>query len=126
MHNLNMSLKKWVTCVLGLTAIAAQNVRAATLDYSDDISHDYKRAPPCEGPSCAPRPLGSTFTPVIGVPVKIVERRPIGVLQTNYPDVFNMFVLALQGLQARNESVDISFYQVAGKIVSVPVLDCLT
>ncbi|KAI9790069.1 MAG: hypothetical protein M1816_005539 [Peltula sp. TS41687] len=53
------------------------------------------------------------FTPVEGVK-RVVERRPINVLQTEHPDVFNMFVLALDSLQKRNESISVSWYQVSG------------
>lgn len=77
-------------------------------DYAPDLKYISKRAPQSSTP-------GSTFTPVIGVPNQVVERKPIAVLQKSFPDVFNMFVLALQSLQARNEATDISYYQVAGK-----------
>ena len=52
---------------------------------------------------------------MVGVGVKtVVERRPIDVLQNEHPDVFNMFVLALESLQKRNESISVSWYQVSG------------
>ena len=74
-------------------------------DYASDLNHESKR-------QAAP---GPTFTPVIGVPDRVVERKPIAVLQNSFPDVFNMFVLALQSIQARNEATDISYYQVSGQ-----------
>lgn len=58
----------------------------------------------------------SNFTAVIGVPNKVVERREIDTLQSNYPDVFNMLVLALESLQSRNENNDLSYYQLSGKV----------
>lgn len=57
----------------------------------------------------------SNFTAVVGVPNKVVERREIDTLQSNYPDVFNMLVLALESLQSRNENNDLSYYQLSGK-----------
>ncbi|KAI9789424.1 MAG: hypothetical protein M1833_002418 [Piccolia ochrophora] len=57
---------------------------------------------------------GPSFTPIIGVPQRVVTRRPVEVLQAEYPDVFNMFSLALQSLQARPESSDVSYYQLSG------------
>lgn len=85
------------------------------MDYLSSPPYEFKRSPPCSGPSCPPPPPGSTFTPVIGVPENIVERRPIAVLQNDHADAFNMLVLALESLQGRNESIDISYYQVSGK-----------
>jgi tyrosinase len=50
----------------------------------------------------------------VGVPDKVVERRPIDVLQNDYPDVFNMLVLAFESIQKKDESHDLSYYQLSG------------
>lgn len=58
------------------------------------------------------------------MPGKVVTRQPIDVLQKSYPDVFNMLILAFQGIQARNESLDISWYQISGELYpTILVLD---
>jgi tyrosinase len=46
-----------------------------------------------------------------------VPRRPIAVFQSQYPDAFNLFILALESLQAKDESKDTSYYQISGKLV---------
>lgn len=57
----------------------------------------------------------TSFTPVIGVPNRVVDRRSITVLQEDrYRDLFNMILLAWASLQARDESVSTSYYQVSG------------
>jgi len=43
-----------------------------------------------------------------------VDRRAVDDLQTNHPDVFNMLLLALQGVQSITEDNDLSWYQVSG------------
>lgn len=43
------------------------------------------------------------FTPVVGF-AKIVPRLPIQKLHDDYPDVFNIFVLALEAMQNIDES----------------------
>ncbi|KAI9805502.1 MAG: hypothetical protein M1825_000753 [Sarcosagium campestre] len=56
----------------------------------------------------------ASFTAVEGVSGPIATRRPIDALQSNYPDIFNIFVLALQSLQAQAETRDSSYYQLSG------------
>ena len=85
------------------------------LDVSSCQKTDY-----LSGPVSKRQTAGSTFTPITGIPQKVVERRPIAVLQNSYPDVFNMFILALESLQARQESNDTSYYQVSGKTYIKP------
>ena len=60
--------------------------------------------------------IPSVFDGVIGPDgcTGCVHRRNIEVLQTSYPTVFNMFILALQSLQQTPESADVSYYQIAG------------
>ena len=55
-----------------------------------------------------------SYTPVIGVPDRVVERKPITELQREFPDVFNMFVLAMESIHDRNERDDESYFQIAG------------
>ena len=105
MITVSMPLRRWAICVLGFVALVGVDVSAAAVT---------QRAPPCSGPSCPPNPRGLTFTPVIGIPGPVVERKPIAVLQNSYPDVFNMYILGLESLQARNEATDTSYYQVSG------------
>ncbi|KAI5842810.1 hypothetical protein BZA05DRAFT_359599, partial [Tricharina praecox] len=55
------------------------------------------------------------FTPVTGARSGgIVQRRPIGLLQTAEPDVFNMFIWALYMMQQVSETDPLSYYQIAG------------
>lgn len=53
------------------------------------------------------------FTPVVGAP-GVELRLPIDELQANYPDVWNMFCLALESMMAVEESLDLSYYQLSG------------
>lgn len=53
------------------------------------------------------------FTPVVGPP-GVELRLPIDELQLNYPDVWNMFCLALESMMAVEESLDLSYYQISG------------
>ena len=55
----------------------------------------------------------ANFYPIGGIP-KVVERRSITVLQSQYPDIFNMLILAWANVAARQENLDLSYYQVAG------------
>lgn len=43
-----------------------------------------------------------------------MPRRPIAVFQSQFPDAFNLFILALESLQAKDESKDTSYYQISG------------
>ena len=61
----------------------------------------------------------ASFYPIGGIP-KVVERRSITVLQSQYPDIFNMLILAWASLESRQETLDLSYFQVAG---SSPVAD---
>ena len=74
--------------------------------YEEDISNVEKRAfaiPPVYDGVIGPEGCSGC-----------VPRRNIEVLQTSYPTVFNMLILALQSLQQTPESVDTSYYQIAG------------
>ena len=57
----------------------------------------------------------TSFDPIIGVQGKIVERRPVGVLQKDYPDVFNMLLLAMEAFQSEDENDDLSYNRIAGE-----------
>ena len=59
------------------------------------------------------------FTAVVGAQTIVVERRPIDVLQKDHKEVFNMLILALESLQNRTETEDLSYYQLSGKIWAV-------
>lgn len=63
-----------------------------------------------------PRSRTSKFTAVVGAQPKVIERRSIDVLQRDHKDVFNMLILALESLQKRAETEDLSYYQLSGKI----------
>lgn len=63
-----------------------------------------------------PRSVTSKFTAVVGAQPKVIERRSIDVLQRDHKDVFNMLILALESLQKRAETEDLSYYQLSGKI----------
>lgn len=68
------------------------------------------------GTSSNPGRPSSKFTAVVGAHPKIIERRSIQILQRDHSDVFNMLLLALESLQSRAESDDLSYYQLSGKI----------
>lgn len=70
-------------------------------------------------PSNPGRRSSSKFTAVVGAQTKVVERRSIDVLQKDHKDVFNMLILALENLQNRAETEDLSYYQLSGKIWAV-------
>jgi tyrosinase len=59
------------------------------------------------------RQSNGSFTPVVGCG-SVVDRRGVDDLQTNHGDVFNMLLLALQGVQNVAENDDVSWYQVSG------------
>jgi tyrosinase len=59
------------------------------------------------------RQSNGSFTPVIGCGTP-VDRRGVDDLQANHPDVFNMLLLALQGVQNVAEDDDLSYYQISG------------
>jgi hypothetical protein len=61
-----------------------------------------------------PSDPANKFTAVVGVPGKVVERRSIDVLQRDYPDIFNLLVLAFESIQSKNEANDLSYYQISG------------
>lgn len=76
-------------------------------------SHTSEATSTSTSTSTPPDPANN-FTAVVGVPDKVVERRPIDVLQNIYPDVFNMLVLAFESMQEKDESHDLSYYQLSG------------
>lgn len=53
------------------------------------------------------------FTAITGAP-GIEYRWPVQDLASKYPDVFNMFILALEALQKMPETLELSYYQLAG------------
>ncbi|KAF8249103.1 Di-copper centre-containing protein [Wilcoxina mikolae CBS 423.85] len=53
------------------------------------------------------------FTPVVGF-TEVVPRLPVQQLHDDYPDVFNIFVLALEAMQNMDESQNLSYYQFSG------------
>jgi tyrosinase len=59
------------------------------------------------------RQSNGSFTPVVGCGAP-VDRRGVDDLQSNHPDVFNMLLLALQGVQNVAEDDDLSYYQISG------------
>ncbi len=63
----------------------------------------------------SPGKNSSDFTAVVGAQPKVVERRSIEVLRKDYKDVFNMLILALESLQNRADTDDLSYYQLSGK-----------
>lgn len=56
------------------------------------------------------------FDPIVGADscTNCWPRRKIQTLQSSYPAVFNMLLLAMEALQNVPESQDISWYQIAG------------
>ncbi|KAL7274844.1 hypothetical protein RUND412_002242 [Rhizina undulata] len=56
----------------------------------------------------------NSYTPIVGSPGGIQSRLPLVTLQTQYPDVFNMYLLALVDFQAMAESNVLSYYQISG------------
>ncbi len=102
------SLGRLAVCLLGGLAFAGQYVGAAAVDarsvqdgYSSNAHSNplYKRQ--------------TSFTPVRGF-TTVVERRSIRVLQSSYPDIFNMLILAWASVARRTEDNLVSYYQVAG------------
>ena len=57
----------------------------------------------------------TSFYPIEGFKTKVVERRSITTLQSQYPDIFNMLLLAWRNLQLRGENLDLSYFKVAGQ-----------
>jgi hypothetical protein len=53
------------------------------------------------------------FTAITGAP-GVEYRWPVQDLASKYPDVFNMFILALEALQKMPETLELSYYQLAG------------
>ena len=60
------------------------------------------------------RQSNGSFRPITGCGSGVVDRRSVDDLQTNHADVFNMFLLALQGMQNVTENDDLSYFQVSG------------
>lgn len=59
------------------------------------------------------RQSNGSLTPVVGCG-SVVDRRAVDDLQTNHADVFNMLLLAMQGVQNVTENDDLSWYQISG------------
>lgn len=68
---------------------------------------------PSRYPSLRIRQNNGSFNPVVGCG-KVAERRAVDDLQANHPDVFNMLLLALEGIQNVTENDDTSWYQISG------------
>jgi tyrosinase len=66
-----------------------------------------------KAPRLSLRQSDGTFTPVVGCG-GVVDRRTVDDLQANHADVFNMLLLALQGVQNVTENNDLSWYQISG------------
>lgn len=79
-----------------------------------DLPASSASRPQATGQPTSPPRSGQNFTAVVGVPRKIVERRPIDVLQRDYPDVFNLLILAFESIQKRGDSEDLGYYQLSG------------
>lgn len=117
------SIKRWLgqpaIWLLGLVALNGQQLNAAVVDpYSvQDSMHAARDVSYDSYTSYSPvyKRQAGTFTPIIGIPNKVVERRSITVLLNQYPDIFNMLVLAWANLQSRNEILDLSYFRVAGQ-----------
>ncbi|KAI9791860.1 MAG: hypothetical protein M1816_003405 [Peltula sp. TS41687] len=90
--------------LVGLLSLVGFQANAAAVG-SNGVEHDYSQMSKRQTPS---------FTPIEGIKNKVVERRSITTLQSTYPDIFNMFVLAWRNIQLRRENLDTSYYQVAG------------
>jgi tyrosinase len=90
--------------LVALLSFIGLQVNAAAVG-SNAVRDDYSPVSKRQTPS---------FYPIVGIRNKVVERRSITVLQTQYPDIFNMLVLAWRNLQLRPENRDLSYYQVAG------------
>jgi hypothetical protein len=57
-----------------------------------------------------------SFTPATGVPGgDIVSRLPIKTLQDEHPDVFNMYILAVNSFMKKNSSDWMSWFRVSGE-----------
>ena len=62
--------------------------------------------PPARPSSTSTRAAGPTFTPVVGAP-GLETRYPVDQLRSQFPDVFNMLIAALEAMQKLSESTDI-------------------
>ena len=70
------------------------------------------------------RQNANTPYPVTGVQTgQILPRREIRDLQNNYPDQFNIMILAWQSLQAMDQSDFLSYFQIAGTYPSARMTD---
>lgn len=85
--------------LVGLVALLGQHVHAAAVEPHALL--DKRQTLP--------------YTPVVGEPTRVVERRSITALQSGSPDVFNMLILAWQNVAARAEANETSYYQIAGQ-----------
>ena len=54
------------------------------------------------------------FTPIVGDPARVVSRQSITTLKDQFPDRYNILLLAWHSVAARVEANDTSYYQVAG------------
>lgn len=92
--------------------------------YPRDSKNSYTSGKPYATGSKTPYTTGKptdhskqnlTFTPVIGAQPKVIERRSIDVLLKDHEDLFNILTLALDSIQKRAETNDLSYYQLSGK-----------
>ncbi|KAH0538556.1 hypothetical protein FGG08_004844 [Glutinoglossum americanum] len=67
------------------------------------------------GPTDSTDPTDLDFTPVVGVSGgEIVSRLPIGRLRDEQPDVFNMYILAVESFMKKNDSDWMSWFRISG------------
>jgi hypothetical protein len=60
-------------------------------------------------------PNSTNFTPTIGVPGgEVLQRLPIKRLRHEQPDVFNMFILALDSFKKKDPSDFMSWFRISG------------
>ena len=96
-------LDKLAAGLIGLVAFTSQSAYGAAIDtrsLQDGSSLLFKRQTPA-------------FTPIRGF-TRVVQRRSLNTLQNDFPDIFNMLILAWDNVARRAESNLLSFYQVAG------------
>ena len=96
-------LDKLAAGLIGVVALTSQSVYGAALNtrsLQDGSSPLFKRQTPA-------------FTPIRGFD-RVVQRRSLNTLQNNFPDIFNMLILAWDNVARRAESDLLSYYQIAG------------
>lgn len=108
MASLLFSLKRASLCVGFVSLIVCNFVDAVAIDSPRSSYSTLPKSSPLRI-----RQSNGSFTPVVGCG-SVVDRRAIDDLQSNHADVFNMLLLALQGMQNVTENEDLSYYQIAG------------